>query len=211
MFKIACVCCLLMSALLPTQGQTKLSPARRAPLVVGWHDEMNDPGLWKPMTLENQPDIYAERPGVVTLRLPHVPNGYPYQYQWSGVTRNLTADLARYPVLIANVSELDADSYAHLDIVEYDFNGQEAGRWRSPTLTHPGLSVVDLGKEIGPSVRRLTIRLIVGGKLEGAKCSYNWLRFVRRADVAYLQEVPDLQNILSREPTTGHNSRPVCP
>ena len=47
---------------------------------------------------------------------------------------------------------------------------------------------------------RLTLRLIVGGRLTGAKCEYDWVRFVRREDVGYLQEVPDLQNVTSREP-----------
>ena len=51
-----------------------------------------------------------------------------------------------------------------------------------------------------PAVRRLTLRLIVGGKLDGAKCSYNWVRFIKRENLAYLQEVPDLQTVVSNEP-----------
>lgn len=171
------------------------------PLRIGWHDEMNRLGAWKPLAMENQPDIYASRPGVLTLRLPHVPQGFPYAYQWSGVTRSLSADLAHYPVLIAHVSRLSAGSYAHLDIEERDLAGRVVHTWRSPTLTHPGLTVFDIGKEMGPNVWRLTLRLIVGGKLEGAECDYNWVRFVRREDVAYLQEVPTLQRVRSAEPT----------
>lgn len=105
------------------------------------------------------------------------------------------------PILVANVGSLDPGSYAHLDIEERDFSGHVAHTWRSPTLTHAGLTSIDLAKAIEPTVRRLTLRLIVGGKLAGAKCSYNWVRFVRREDLAYLQEVPNLQNVTSREPS----------
>jgi hypothetical protein len=104
-------------------------------------------------------------------------------------------------VLMARVSSLQEGTYAHLDIEERDFNGRPVHSWRSPTLVHPGITAIDLGKEIGPTVRRLTLRLIVGGKLAGAKCDYSWVRFVRRGDVARLQEVPDEQAVTSREPT----------
>jgi hypothetical protein len=195
-----CLFALMLLACTPSIGQPPAKRRSPAPLVVGWHDEMNDPTSWRPLGLENQPDIYADRPGVLTLRLPHVPDGFPYAYQWSGVTRSISADLAHYPVLIANVGTLDPGTYAHLDIEEHDFSGHIAHTWRSPTLTHAGLTSIDLGKAIEPTVRRLTLRLIVGGKLAGAKCSYNWVRFVRREDLAYLQEVPDFQAVVSREP-----------
>ena len=161
---------------------------------------MNDRALWKPLGTENPPDIYASRPGLLTLRLPHVPDGYRYTYQWSGVARSISADLATYPVLIARVSSIDEGSYAHLLIDERDVSGHMVRSWRSPTLTRPGLTFIDLGKEIAPDVRRLTLQLVVGGKLSGAKCEYDWMRFVRRKDVAYLQEVPGLQDIVSKEP-----------
>src|SRR5579871_854294 len=189
MLKIFCVLSLLSLTIAASLGQPNTKRRQHPPLVVGWHDEMKDIRTWKPLGLENQPDIYASHSGVLTLRLPHVPEGFPYEFQWSGVTRSISADLAQYPVLVARVSSLDSGSYAHLDIEERDYFGRVAHTWRSPTLTHPGLTLIDLGKEIGPSVRRLTLRLIVGGKLEGAKCEYNWVRFVRREDVAYLQEV----------------------
>lgn len=187
----------------PSGSSSRQANAKRAahgPLVVGWHDEMNDPALWKPLGAENPPDIYASSPGLLTLRLPHVPQGYAYTYQWSGVTRSISADLGHFPVLMARVSSLEKGSYAHLDIEERDAAGRVAHTWRSPTLTHAGLTAIDLGKEIGPEVRRLTLRLIVGGALPGAKCDYSWVRFVRREDVAYLQECPDLQTVISREP-----------
>lgn len=193
-------CLLLATAVLPACIHAQAHSASLLPLRIGWHDEMNRLGTWKPLAMENQPDIYAARPGLLTLRLPHVPSGFPYAYQWSGVTRSLSADLAHYPVLVAHVSRLDTGSYAHLEAEERDIAGHAVHIWRSPTLTRPGLTILDLGKEMGPSVWRLTLRLIVGGKLEGAECNYNWVRFVRREDVAYLQEVPTLQRIVSQEP-----------
>ncbi len=180
--------------------QTSTKRLEAAPLAVGWHDEMNDPGNWRPLGSENPPDVYASRPGLLTLRLPHVPEGYSYAYQWSGVTRSISADLARYPVLIARVSSVEPGSYAHLDVEECDVSGHVTRSWRSPTLTQAGLTLIDLGRAIGPEVRRLTLRLIVGGALAGAKCEYNWVRFVGRRDLAYLQECPDLQTVVSREP-----------
>ena len=201
MLKVFCVLSMLAVALASSLGQGSLKQRQHPPILVGWHDEMNDPGTWKPLALENQPDIYASRPGLLTLRLPHVPEGFPYQFQWSGVTRSISADLGRFPVLMAHVSSLDEGSYAHLDIEERGFSGNVVHVWRSPTLTRPGLTLIDLGKELGPNVRRLTLRLIVGGKLEGAKCEYNWVRFVRREDMAYLQEVPNMQSVISQEPS----------
>ena len=214
MLKLLCILSLMAFVSAPGVGQKSGSKNAkrplRAPLVVGWHDEMNAPGLWKPLGAENQADCYATRTGAVTLRLPHVPDGYPYPYQWSGVTRTVSADLAHYPVLIARVSSMEPGSYAHLDIEERDFAGRTTHSYRSPTLTAPGLTLVDLGREIGPSVRRLTLRLIVGGKLAGAKCEYDWVRFVRREDVGYLKEVPDLQNVTSREPLGDNPAWPAA-
>ena len=193
-----------MLTVAPALGQTRVGAQKAAPppvpLVVGWHDEMNDPGLWHPLEVENQPDAYAAHKGALCLRLPHVPDGFPYAYQWSGVTRTVSADLGRYPVLMARVASLDTGSYAHLEVEERDASGKPTRAWRSPTLTRPGLTLLDLGKELDGSVRRLTVRLIVGGALTGAKCEYDWLRFVKRTDVAYLQEVPGLQAVTSTEP-----------
>src|SRR5437764_312388 len=81
----------ILACVAPTLGQGRSRPrdvARRAPMVVGWHDEMNDPARWRPIGSENAPDIYSEKHGVLSLRLPHVPGGYRYAYQWSGVTRS---------------------------------------------------------------------------------------------------------------------------
>ena len=196
---------LLFCALLaiPTGSAFAQSGSRArqaAPLVIGWHDEMNDPNSWHPLGQENPPDVYAEHKGSLTLRLPHVPDGYPYQFQWSGVTRTLSANLARYPVLTARVSNLELGSYAHLDVEERDVNGKPVRSWRSPTLTHSGITLLDMGKVAGADTRRLTLRLIIGGRLAGAKGEYDWVRFVSRNDSAFLLAHADWQKVTSAEP-----------
>lgn len=209
---------LCVLAAMPAGGQKPLpvpaAPASRAfphaptpkasshaPLVVGWHDEMNDAGSWQIIVVDNAPDVYAAHKGALTLRLPHVPEGFPYTYQWNGVMRTVSADLGRYPVLMAYVRDLDAGSYAHLTVEEHDAGGRTTRALRSTTITKAGLTFVDVGREWGGDVRRVTLRLIVGGGLNGARCEYDWVRFVRRADAAYLQEVPDFQAVTSTEPT----------
>ena len=160
---------------------------RHAALVVGWHDEMNDLSTWQSLGGINGPDIFAARAGAMTLRLPQVPQGYPYTYQWGGVTRQASVDLGRYPVLVACVSRVGDGSYAHLELEERDFSGKSVRTLRAPTLQGKGLSVMDVGQAWGPQTRRINLRLIVGGALSGTSCEYAWVRFVRREDVAKLQ------------------------
>ena len=66
---------------------------------------------------------------------------------------------------------------------------------RTPTLQAPGLSAFDLGKEYGPHVWRLVLRINVGGAPAGAACECSWVRFVRREDLPLLQERPDWQPV----------------
>ena len=154
---------------------------------VGWHDEMNEPGRWQPAGAGIEPDVFSARRGRVTLRLPHVPEGFPHAYQWGGVTRRADVDLGRYPVLVAYVSGVREGSYAHLDLEERDYGGRPVRALRTPTLRGPGLTVLDVGREWGPETRRMHLRLIVGGPLSGASCEYSWVRFVRREDVPRLE------------------------
>jgi hypothetical protein len=156
----------------------------------GWHDEMNDLSAWKPLEGINEPDVFAARSGAMTLRMPHVPAGFPYSYQWGGVTRRASVDLGAYPVLVAYVSRLQQGSYAHLDLEERDYAGKPVRTLRTPMLQgkqDKGLIILDVGKEWGKETRRVHLRLIVGGPLSGAACEYAWVRFVRREDVPKLQ------------------------
>lgn len=123
----------------------------------------------------------------MTLRLPQVPQGYPYSCQWGGVTRQASVDLGRYPVMVACVSRVGDGSYAHLELAEHDFAGKSVRTLRTPTLQGKGLSIMDVGQAWGPQMRRINLRLIVGGALSGASCEYAWVRFVRREDVPKLQ------------------------
>jgi hypothetical protein len=162
--------------------------------------------------MENKPLVTADAPGSMTLTLATVPTGWPYSFQWSGVTRNIVADIGRYPVLMAYVPEVGPGSYAHLEVEDQSINtipgrtdvdafphaaavprpaAPPAKRVaRGTTITAPGLSVVDLGALWGPSARHMQIRLITGGKNEGASCTYSWVRFIRREDLPALKENP---------------------
>jgi hypothetical protein len=162
---------------------------------VGWHDEMNDLSAWKPREGGMPAEKFASRPGEMKLRLAHVPDGYPFAYQWGGVTRTATVDLGRYPILLMRVSGMGPGSYCHMDVEQHDYSGKPVKTLRMPTLESPGLAVFDLGKEYGPHVWRLVLRINVGGKLEGAEAEVSWIRFVRREDVPLLKEVPDLQAV----------------
>jgi hypothetical protein len=184
---------------------------KRAALVIGWHDEMNDPAAWELLGLENQPAAYAARPGALTLRLPRVPAGFPYAYQWSGVTRTAVVDLERYPVAVAYVPRLGEGSYAHLDFEERDYQGRALRTARSSTLQKPGLSLLDLGKAWGAQTQRVVIRLIVGGQLSGAWCEYAWVRFVRREDLPRLEANPGRVKVVSEYGEPVRSSPPAPP
>lgn len=171
------------------------STSRPAAIGVGWHDEMNDISAWKARNGGMPAEMFASRPGEMKLRLAHVPDGYPFAYQWGGVTRAATVDLGRYPILVMRVSGMGPGSYCHMDVEQFDYSGKPVKTLRMPTLESPGVAVFDLGKEYGPYVWRLVLRINVGGKLEGAEAEVSWIRFVRREDVPLLKEVPDLQAV----------------
>ncbi|HEU4751543.1 MAG TPA: hypothetical protein VFU47_00460 [Armatimonadota bacterium] len=183
---------LIAAGISPARGR---AAGRRHAIPVGWHDEMDDPATWKPREGGMPPDIFARRPGVLTLRLAHVPEGYPFSYQWGGVTRSASVDLGRYPVLAAHFPRVQSGSYCHLDVEQLDYSGRPVHTLRTPTLQGPGLSVLDLGKEYGTYVRRLVLRINAGGALTGAECDCGWVRFVRREDLPLLQEAPDWQAV----------------
>lgn len=176
---------------------TCLAP-QQSPIVAGWADEMNSLAGWAPREGGMKADVYAESPGAMTLRLARVPDGFPYGYQWGGLTREASVDLGRYPVLVARVLDVVPKSYTHLDVETRDYAGKPVTTLRTPTLYEAGLIVFDLGDTLGTDVRRLTLRINVGGALEGAKCTYGWVRFVSREDAATLRAHPDRQKVLLR-------------
>jgi hypothetical protein len=171
------------------------SAPQRTVLSVGWQDEMNDVATWKPREGGMPAQAFSARSGAITLRLAHVPEGFPYHYQWGGVTRSATVDLGRYPILVARISTVRPGSYCHLDAEQLDYGGKPIKTLRTPTLEYAGLSFLDLGKQYGPHIRRLVLRINVGGKLEGAECEVSWVRFIRREDLPLLQEQPDRQAV----------------
>lgn len=169
----------------PHDGFRAASPA----LPVGWNDEMITLSSWRDLG-GNRPQSWLREGGGLALRLPQVPDGWPYQYQWGGVTREAIVDLGRYPVLLARVD--DVHGYAHLDLEERATDGTPVRGRRTGALTAPGLIRFDLGDE-AKNARRLTLRLIVGGPNEGATATYRWVRFVSRETADLIERNPDVR------------------
>ncbi len=160
------------------------------PIVCGWADELDTPSGWAPLEVENKAHVYQPYRGSVLLGLDHVPSNWPYAYQWSGVTRDVTVDTGRYPVLLARV--LWVQGYAHMDIDVLDSQGKPVKTLRTTTLNGPGLSELDFDPSDDPIPQALRLRLIVGGPNEGCSATYDWVRFVRKADAERLKSHPDL-------------------
>src|SRR5512138_348709 len=86
----------------------------RGPVHIGWHDEFGSAQAWDALNVENKAHVKLESPGNLVLSLGQVPSGWPYTFQWSGLKRNVHADIGRHPVLMAYVERIQG--YAHLDI-----------------------------------------------------------------------------------------------
>lgn len=140
----------------------------------GWHDELNRQYEWTHLATSNKPDLDWSKPGLLGMTLHHVPRGWPYQYQWSGVTKTVEINVAENPILSARVSELKG--YAHLDIDVLDGHNKILLQLRSNTLQSPGICSVKLSERIFPGTYSFRIRLIVGGPNEGCSATYDWIR-----------------------------------
>ncbi len=154
---------------------------------------MNRPRNWAPLAVENRAKVSSAHKGQLDLRLGHVPDGWPYAYQWSGVSQDFKLDVSRYSVLVARVSSLKG--YAHLDVDVLDQNGKPFKAIRSSTLQQPGVAVADLGTILDPAVYRVRVRLILGGPNDGCNATYNWIRAIRPADLPKLIAEPDRQSV----------------
>lgn len=187
------------------QGAGSAPGQQGLPIVVGWNDELDSRAHWSPLNVENKARVSGP-PGVLLLSLGQVPTGWPYEYQWSGVSQDLRVDLARFPVLMAKVNWVQG--YAHLDIDVVDAAGVAVKTFRSSTLTAAGLSTVDLGKELDPAYYSLRIRLIVGGPNSGCEATYDWVRFVSRRDSEFLTAHPEWDLV---RPVWRVSRRPVVP
>lgn len=172
-------------AILPAEFAVTADPVR-----VGWHDELNNSKTWSPLAVENKPKVTVPVRGALTLTLDKVPAGWPYEYQWSGVQREATVDIARHPYLTANVSHL-LGGYAHMDVDVLDASGNAVKGFRSSTLQAGGVLFLDFKNQLDPAIYRMRIRLIVGGSNEGCYATYTWIRFTSAADGERLQQSPD--------------------
>ena len=142
----------------------------------GWHDELGGVRRWQPLAMGNRAIVDQPSTGTMRLALRHVPAGWPYAYQWSGVTRDVTVDIARFPLLQASVVELHG--YAHLDIEVLDAKGKPVKGFRASTLQNPGLSTFNFRGLLDPATYHHRLRLIVGGPNEGCSATYDWVRFM---------------------------------
>ena len=182
------------------------------PIQIGWHDEFCNLASWHALNMDNKAIIELASPGQLKLLLGQVPRDWPYAFQWSGIKQNIQADVAHFPVLMAYVGTVHG--YAHLDVDVLDADNKPVKTLRSSTINTStsssvlpgyghgsrldslpriaaGVSVVDLGKELLPSVYNLQIRLIVGGDNSGCKTTYHWVRFVARKDWEWLAALPE--------------------
>jgi hypothetical protein len=182
---------LVFAGLLQTASpsQEQRNRPSHPPITVGWHDEMNDARVWSPSNVENKARVSVPTRGAVRLDLGQVPEGWPYEYQWSGITRRATVDLARFPYLSAWVSHL-LGGYAHMDIDVLDAKGKAVKGFRSSTLKAGGITAIDLSTVLDPAIYTLQIRLIVGGSNQGCWATYDWVRFTSPADGALLKGNP---------------------
>jgi len=186
---------LFASSVLGWSGSDAQIPVvRDRPFVaVGWHDEMDDRFRWSPLNMENRAFTAAPVPGALFLGLERVPAGWPYAFQWSGVSQDLTVDVANFPFLMARVSQVQG--YAHLDIDLLGPKGEVQNTTRSTTVQASGMSTVDLTSFVPAGVQRFRLRLIVGGPNSGCCATYRWVRFVSKADAEFLRAHPDWSRV----------------
>lgn len=178
----------------PAQGQWPEMPKdHRRTVFVGWHDEMDSRSPWGPLNMQNKAFVAQPAPGTLFLGLDHVPADWPYAFQWSGVTQDANVDIARFPVLLARVRQVQG--YAHLDVDVLGAKGEVVNTLRSSTLNGSGLSTIDLSKVLTPTFYRLRLRLIVGGPNEGCCATYDWVRFVDKGDAEFLTLNPDWDRV----------------
>lgn len=181
------------------QGLPQIEAApqdEKRPIQVGWSDEMNKVSQWEMLGPENPPKVSVPVAGAMRLTLGKVPGDWPYEYQWSGVTRCAVVDVARFPVASAYVSELLG--YAHLDLDVLDAKGTKVKGFRSSTLQAGGVTFVDLGSSLDPAVYTFRVRIIIGGSNEGCWGTYNWVRFTSASDAAFLHTHPSWGKILQK-------------
>jgi hypothetical protein len=142
---------------------------------IGFRDEMKSVVPWTIYNRDRAPAMTITRKGL-KMTLGHVPAGWPYEYQWSGARRTIKLDVAHYGRLVADVPAVSPGSYAHLELSILDAQGKEAKNLRSESVTEPGQIDFDLSTQLVPATYTIDLRLIVGGRNEGASVTYRWVR-----------------------------------
>lgn len=168
------------------------------PVVIGWHDEFNDVRSWRPLDVDNKAYVTSLKPGTVHLWLERVPSDWPFAFQWSGVTREAPVDIERFPILLARVTTVQG--YAHMDIDVLNHEGQAIKTVRSSTLVSPGVSEVDLSRDLALNDHNVRVRLIVGGENTGCSATYDWVRFVAAKDKHLFTDNSGFSDFVSYSP-----------
>jgi hypothetical protein len=148
-----------------------------------FRDEMRSLVPWNIYNTDRSPSMTITSKGL-KVTLGHVPDGWPYAYQWSGARRTIQLDVAHYPRLVADVPEVSSGSYAHFELSVLDANDREVKNLRSASVTEPGQIDFDLSKDLLPAIYKIDLRLIVGGSNNGASVTYRWVRAIGPAPVS---------------------------
>ena len=179
------VCAFLQPVTDPAPVTTATSPAPGL-----FHDEMDKTSLWSLSDAPHDPFVSADAPGVLTLIMPQVAQGFTQSYQWGEVSRTVVINTDALPVLVARVSRLSDGGYAHIIVEIRDSAGEIIKSSTSTALHGAGYTTVNLQNEFGTGLLRLKIRLIVGGANSGAWCDYDYLRAMTINDFTALQNAP---------------------
>jgi hypothetical protein len=106
------------------------------------------------------------------------------------LTRQIKVDLAKYPFLAANVTELI--SYAHMDVDVLVSAGKVLKTIRSSTIQAGGVALVNLRESLFPAEYTLQLRLIVVGSKDGCWATYNRICLTSQEDGNRLNDHPNL-------------------
>ena len=187
-------------------GQPRSGKTAEAPLLCGWHDELNARSApdWQWQWPLGHADVTAPRTGILRLTLgdraqpDRVGGNRPYY--WAAAARYADVDLDVYPILAVRAQALHGPTtWWDITVNEYlsgDQHGPDRGATARPA-TKPGLILFDVAQASGlTGKKQLRIRLNVAGLEKGDWVDYAYARFIRREDAKRLMQNPDLQNVV---------------
>ncbi len=220
------VVCLAVSAiscvLQGMQAQTTTRHrAQRHALVVGWHDEFNEPGDWQPWTRPGATDIMSVSNGALRVTLGNTSHFFKeFGHYRAGVWTEFDVDLNRYPVLAVRANHFHGGSSWDAEV--FEFRDKSAPNVRDVanggSIPVPGNAeqlaadrVANSGArntaetvftvvQPNPNVKRggkshVRLQLNLSGPKHGAFADYAWARFITREEVEALRNNPTSRNV----------------